>query len=102
MYASVEVLIWDNFVRVVLPCRYGGSSDVRWNVNGSFIEESQSASFSPKVFKMLVTVPGSRLYVDVANRVALLWTISMELICCFLYGSHTADDYSRCGRTSVR
>ena len=40
------------FARVVLPCRYGGSSDVRWNVNGSFImggfiEESQSASFSP-------------------------------------------------------
>ena len=45
---------------------------------------------------MLVTVPGSRLYVDVANQAALLWTISMELICCFLYGSHTADEYSRC------
>ena len=34
-----------------MPRRYGGSSDVRWNVNGSFImggviEESQSASFS--------------------------------------------------------
>jgi hypothetical protein len=40
------------FGRVVLPCRYGESSDARWNVNGSFImggfmEESQSASFSP-------------------------------------------------------
>ena len=50
-----------------MPCGYGGSSDVRWNVNGSFImggfiEESQSASFSPKMFKMfLVTVPDSRL-----------------------------------------
>ena len=40
------------FGRVVLPCRYGGSSDARWNVSGSFImggfiEESQSASVSP-------------------------------------------------------
>lgn len=74
MYASVEVLILENFFRMVLPCRYGWSSDVEWNINGYFVEESKSAGFTSWLVKMLVTVPGSRLYVDLINLTAFLWT----------------------------